>query len=154
MPHLNYLRTPISNGNALEQALIRWWWCEARGGGGRLVWEYYLGGPYADAIVFLDSVSHEECGGRRTPARYPLANQTVVVCEAKKVLTCELIGQALVYRALAKRAGARVQATIVLAEEAGELLTSVAQELELVVVVPSTTRMMGAGAGGVAGRER
>jgi len=50
-----YNQPSVSNGHAKEQALIRQWWHEVHGARGRLVWEYYLGDGYLDAMWFPDA---------------------------------------------------------------------------------------------------
>ena len=120
MPLTDYLRPPISNGNPVEQALIRGWWHEEQGAKGRLVWEYYLGDCYLDAMWFPDAAATgEEQPGTGAPKRFPLAGAGVVLCEAKQRLTPELIGQALVYGVFARRGGAEVRSTVIFAESGG-----------------------------------
>jgi hypothetical protein len=132
----DYILPSVSNGNPREQALIRRWWYESEGGRGTVVWEYYLEGRYADAIVFLKNNNpSEEVGGTETPKRFPLRGSEVVVCEAKVELTPELIGQTLVYTRFAIRAGAKVRETMVFAERASKSLEEVAADLNLRVIV-------------------
>ena len=76
MPLADYLRTPVSNGNPVEQALIRQWWHEEHGAKGRLVWEYYLGDCYLDAMWFPDAdVEREEHAGTGAPRRFPFGGR-------------------------------------------------------------------------------
>ena len=129
-------RESVSNGHPDEQALIRRWWHEQHGGAGCLIWEYHLGGFYADAIWLVDSAEHSgEHSGLNSAKRFPLDGKRAVLCEAKLKLTPELIGQALVYSALARRAGAELHGTVVFAESATPQMRSVASELGLDVVV-------------------
>lgn len=129
----SYLMESVSNGNPKEQALIRRWWREQKGGAGLLVWEYCLEGRYLDGVLFPSSDILGEASGLKAPAKYPLRNREVVLCEAKLTLTPELIGQALVYKQLALRAGACVMDTVVFAEKASRSMVEVAQELGLTV---------------------
>jgi hypothetical protein len=111
----DYLRKSISNGNPREQALIRRWWHEEQGARGRIVWEYFLEGRFADAMWFPDdSGVGEEEPGQATSQRFPLAGRDVVLCEAKGDLTPAVVGQALVYARFASRAGANVRQIVVL----------------------------------------
>ena len=68
----DYLLPSVSNGNPREQALIRRWWYDSWGARGTLVWEYYLEGRYADAVLFCgaDAPSGEE-GGIGVPVTFP-----------------------------------------------------------------------------------
>jgi hypothetical protein len=137
MPTADYLRPSVSNGHPREQALIRRWWHEVHGARGRLVWEYYLGDCYLDAMWFPEA---EETGlevrGKNAPAAYPIEGAKVVLCEAKLRLTPELIGQALAYGVFARRAGAQVQSIVVLAESGRPSFVAAAKDLGLHVVVP------------------
>ena len=136
MPLADYLRTPVSNGNPVEQALIRQWWHEEHGAKGRLVWEYYLSDCYLDAMWFPDAdVEREEHAGTGAPRRFPLAGAGVVLCEAKHRLTPELIGQALVYSVFARRAGAEVRSTVIFAQAGGDAFKTAAEALGLRVVL-------------------
>jgi len=136
MSFADYLRTPVSNGNPVEQALIRQWWHEEQGAKGRLVWEYYLGDCYLDAMWFPDAdIEGEEHPGTGAPRRFPLAGASVVVCEAKQRLTPELIGQALVYSVFARRAGADVRSTVIFAQAGGDAFKTAAEDLGLAVVL-------------------
>jgi len=129
-----YLKPPVSNGNAREQALIRQWWSEEQGNRGHLVWEYYVQGYYIDAIWFPNSPNHGiESPGRATGTLFPIAGESIVVCEAKSKFIPELIGQALVYSQLLIRAGAKVERTLVLSEQRNPVLKAVAEELGLTV---------------------
>lgn len=131
-----YLTGSVSNGNPREQALIRRWWHEKQGARGRMVWEYCLGDLYADGVWFPDApeLGCEE-PGRGATNRFPLSGRTVVLCEAKIKLTPELIGQALVYRVLARRAGARVQESVIFAEKGSAVMSETARELGLTLVL-------------------
>jgi hypothetical protein len=136
MTDASYERAAISNGHPQEQALIRRWWQEDQGGHGRLVWEYYLGDCYLDAMLFPDAIDDVgEHPGTAGPSRFPIAGQRVVLCEAKLKLTPELIGQALTYSVFAKRAGALVSDTVIFARSGRLAFVSAAQELGLRVVV-------------------
>ena len=131
-----YLQDSVSNGIAREQALIRRWWHEQHSAQGVLVWEYYLEGKYADAIWFPNtSESGVERPGKQTARSSPLADQEVVMCEAKADLTPEVVGQALVYTFFAKRAGARVAETLVFTETGGQAMREAASGLGLTLVV-------------------
>jgi hypothetical protein len=92
----NFLQDSISNGNPHEQALIRRWWHQEEGAAGQIVWEYYLDGRYVDAIWFphYPTAGGAESDGKDAPNRFPLKGAEIVVCEAKRDLTPELIGQA------------------------------------------------------------
>ena len=112
----SYSRPPVSNGNPDEQALIRRWWHEQHAARGRLVWEYCLNGLYADAIWFPDSdCSGVEETGKQSATRFPLNKSNVVLCEAKLMLTPELIGQALVYAWYIRKEGANLLDTVIFA---------------------------------------
>ena len=133
---MKYLQDSVSNGIAREQALIRRWWHEQHNARGVLVWEYYLEGKYADAVWFPNaSESGVERPGKQTAENFPLADQEVILCEAKADLTPEVVGQALVYTRFAKHAGARVVETIVFSETGGQPMRDAARELGLGVVV-------------------
>jgi hypothetical protein len=126
-----YLRGRISNGNEVEQALIRRWWQEFMGAAGVLVWEYCLESRFfADAVVFLDLVpAGTEVPGQQTARRYPLNGARVVICEAKaNALSPDLIGQALVYRSIAVSCGAQVESTNVFAADGSPRMLAVAHE--------------------------
>jgi hypothetical protein len=139
MPLSDYLRAPVSNGNPTEQALIRRWWHEEHGAKGRLVWEYYLGGCYLDAMRFPEAAeAGQEFSGAGAPKRFPLHGVPVVLCEAKQRLTPELIGQALVYTVFARRASADVRSTVIFAESGGDSFRSAAEELGLRVVLSAS----------------
>jgi hypothetical protein len=131
-----YLQAPISNGNPIEQALIRRWWHEHHQGRGLLVWEYYLKVGYADAIWFPKSTQSGEVPGRKTSALYPLAGDEVVLLEAKAgKLSHGLIGQALVYNGLARSAGAIIREVLIFAQYGSDTIISAARELGLSVEV-------------------
>ena len=138
---LPFQSEPVSNGSQLEQAMIRRWWHETHQARGRLVWEYYIEGRYVDAIWFPnadeDGVEHS---GLEAPKSFPIDGEEIVICEAKRVLNPELIGQAIVYTHLARKAGATVRETIVFAEIASRGMQEVtrAQELCLKTVVRQT----------------
>ncbi len=133
-----FLQEAVSNGNAVEQAIIRRWWREAMGAPGVLVWEYFLEGFYADAVIFLDrSPPGSEAPGRRTAERYPLKDERVILCEAKTTLTAELLGQALVYRSVVLDQGAQLESVHVFASEGSARMIAVAHELGLGPIVGS-----------------
>jgi hypothetical protein len=133
----DFLRSPISNGNASEQALIRRWWYQSHGGRGRLVWEYYLEGRYLDAVWFpMASVEGEECSGDGAPKKHPIKGVEVVLCEAKAdALTPALIGQALVHRHFAIHGGAVVRESVVFVARASDAMLRAASHLGLTPVV-------------------
>ncbi len=108
-----YLRKAISNGHPREQALIHRWWHESHKARGCMVWEYH----------------------KETAKRFPLEGNEMVLCEAKISLDPELIGQALVYTRLARRAGGAVRETVIFAETGSRSLQEAAQELGLTVVI-------------------
>src|SRR5580765_8452637 len=123
-----YFQPSVSNGSPDEQALIRRWWHEQHNAQGRIVWEYCLEGCYADAIWFPDaSEDGAEEPGRDTARRFPLAGVRIFLCEAKGTLTPELVGQALVYSEFARRAGARLEGTVVLSESGNAQMQEVAR---------------------------
>lgn len=131
-----YIQPAVSNGNPREQALIRRWWREVHGARGRIVWEYYLGDCYLDAMWFPEESDHGiECPGTKAPTGFPIKGVPVVLCEAKLRLTPELIGQALVYGCFARRAGANVRSIVIFAETARPAFKEAAEELGLEVVV-------------------
>jgi hypothetical protein len=133
-----YWRDAVSNGNPDEQALIRRWW-HHQGGGGLLVWEYYLAGCYLDAVWFPEHpTAAGEQPGTRTAAKFPIEGRSVVLCEAKIRLTPELIGQALVYKTFAEKAGANVTRTVIFAREGRTELRIAAEKLGLEVVLLDT----------------
>ena len=135
----DYTRPSISNGIQKEQALIRRWWHEVHGARGRLVWEYYLGDCYLDAMWFPDAEeSAVEYPGIGAPTRFPISGATVVLCEAKLRLTPELVGQALMYRTFARHAGAQISSTVIFAETGKPAFVSAAEELGLQVVLPGS----------------
>jgi hypothetical protein len=69
-----YLRPTVSNGHPREQALIRRWWHETQGARGRLVWEYYLGDCYLDAMWFPEAEGEGmEVSGARASILFPIA---------------------------------------------------------------------------------
>ena len=137
MPLTDYLRPAISNGNPQEQALIRRWWHEVHGARGRLVWEYYLGDCYLDAMWFPEAADDgAEYPGVSAPTRFPVAGSPVVLCEAKLRLTPELVGQALMYGAFARRAGAEVRSIVIFAHDAKPTFAAAAEDLGLQVVLP------------------
>jgi hypothetical protein len=126
----------VSNGHPTEQALIRRWWHEVHGARGRIVWEYYLGDCYLDAMWFPEAdESAVEYPGTGAPARFPLAGVAVVLCEAKIRLTPELVGQALMYGTFARRAGAEIRSIVIFAEIGKTAFVSAAEELGLQVVL-------------------
>jgi hypothetical protein len=74
------------------------------------------------------------------PSRFPLAGAEVVVCEAKhREITSALIGQALVYIALARRTGALVQRTVIFADCAAPDIYAAAVDLGLEVVTSTSS---------------
>jgi hypothetical protein len=132
-----YLRPPISNGHPREQALIRRWWHEVHSARGRLVWEYYLGDCYLDAMWFPEAGDDgAEYPGIGAPAKFPLKGAPVVLCEAKLRLTPELVGQALMYGSFARRAGADVRSIVIFAQEGKPAFVFAAKDLDLQVVLP------------------
>lgn len=136
----NYHLPAISNGHPREQALIRRWWHEAHGARGRIVWEYYLGDCYLDAMWFPDAEEGAaEYPGTEAPARFPVAGAQVILCEAKLRLTPELVGQALMYATFARRAGAQIRATVIFAEVGRATFASAAEELGLQVVLQAVS---------------
>lgn len=132
----DYLRSAVSNGNPTEQALIRRWWNEVHGARGCIVWEYYLGDCYADALWFPDS---NDCGaeysGVAARRKFSIKGAVVVVCEAKQRLTAELMGQALLYRHLARDAGADVRATVLCVTQSSPAFEAAANAAGFEVVV-------------------
>jgi hypothetical protein len=136
MPAADFLKPPVCNGHPTEQALIRSWWHEEQRARGRLVWEYFLGECYADAVWFPEAkVTGEECPGTSANRKYPIRGMPVVLCEAKLRLNPELIGQALVYGVLARSAGADLRSIVVFAEIAAPSMKAAAEELGLHVVL-------------------
>ena len=134
-----YLKDSISNGNKIEQALIRKWWHEKHNAKGAIVWEYYLEGRYQDAIWFPNAPqSRIEENGKNAPQCHPLKDQEVILCEAKTTLSPELIGQALVYKQFAIHAGAIVKECVIFSETANDSMINVARELGLSPVVDTT----------------
>ena len=131
-----YLRPAVSNGHPGEQQLIRQWWYEQHEAKGALVWEYYLEGCYLDAIWFPDAEGNGvEFPGLKAPITFPIAGKRIVICEAKLRLTPELIGQALVYGAFAKRRGADIQSIVVFAATGSDSMRAAATALGLQVVM-------------------
>lgn len=136
MPTSDYLRPAVSNGHPMEQALIRRWWSEVNSARGCIVWEYYLGDCYADAVWFPEAEpSGTEHPGTGAAIRFPIAGTSIVLCEAKLRLTPELIGQGLVYRHLAQVAGARLQSVVLLAEHSTPAFRTAAEKAGFQVVV-------------------
>ena len=138
-----YVQTAVSGGIPREQALIRRWWHENQNAIGLLVWEYYLGdGNYADAIWFPDE---EKFLGERPEQKvskvFPIAGRKVILCESKLTLSHGLIGQALVYRALALRAGAEVLEVITFSEIASPTMIQIARDLGLKVVASQPSNL-------------
>lgn len=139
-----YEKTAVSNGHPKEQALIRRWWHEVHGARGRMVWEYYLGDCYLDAMWFPDAPEHgAEYPGTSAVTRFPIDGARVVLCEAKLRLTPELVGQALMYGAFARRAGARVSSITVFAETGKPAFVAAAEELGLQVVLSQPAGPLG-----------
>lgn len=84
MTSVDYARPAVSNGNPDEQALIRRWWHEQHGARGCLVWEYYLGDCYLDAMWFPEAGEQGvEFSGANAPTKFPISGRSVVLCEAK-----------------------------------------------------------------------
>ena len=81
----------------------------------------------------------EERAGLNHSVECPLGGRDIVICEAKLKFKPELIGQALVYRRLAIRAGASVRDVVISAPSGDELLSEVATELGLTVVIAPVT---------------
>lgn len=132
----DYLRPSVSNGNPIEQALIRRWWHENCQGHGLLVWEYYVNGIYIDAILFPDSEQTGEAPGKNTNRLYPISGNEIVLLEAKAGrLSHGLIGQALVYKVLVEEAGAIIRDVCILAQDGNEYMTGAAGKLGLSVDV-------------------
>ena len=77
-----------------------------------------------------------EYPGSGAPAKFPISGVPVVLCEAKLRLSPELIGQALVYGAFARRMGADVRSIVIFAEGAGPAFKAAAEDLGLEVVLP------------------
>lgn len=133
-PAYPFLRQPITNGNAHEQALIRRWWHERHQAAGCLAWEYPLGRYWADAIWFPDSPLRAEAQGKNLATRFPLRGQRIVICEAKlRQVTPALIGQALVHGFHARQAGADVARIVIFAEKARAEMRAAAAHLGLEV---------------------
>jgi hypothetical protein len=128
-----YRLPSVSNGNPIEQELIRRWWHESMKAAGQLVWEYYLEGMYADAVLFLDRTPEGvEQPGRLVAERFPLRGQRVILCEAKvPALTPELIGQAVAYRSVLLSQGARLEAVNIFSITASRRMIIVAREMGL-----------------------
>lgn len=140
MPLPDYHLPAVSNGHPKEQALIRRWWHEVHGARGRIVWEYYLGDCYLDAMWFPDAdESAAEYPGTEAPTRFPITGAQVVLCEAKMRLTPELVGQALMYATFARRSGAQIRTTVIFAETGKAAFVSAAEELGLQVVLPTVS---------------
>ena len=132
----DYVRPAISNGHPKEQALIRRWWSEANASCGCLVWDYYLGDCYADAVWFPDAqLSGTEYPGTSATTRFPIAGKLIVLCEAKLRLTPELIGQGVVYRHLARVSGADLQSVVLFAEQSSPAFRAAAEDAGFQVVV-------------------
>ena len=134
-----YFRDAVSNGNPREQANIRRWWHEECGGRGILVWEYQLEGRFLDGVLFPGGTTSCEEPGLNLSSRFPIENQEIVLCEAKRALNPELIGQALVYRELAARAGAIVRDLYAFAETGDQTMIEVAGQLGIRVVLLERT---------------
>ncbi|MBP6015558.1 MAG: hypothetical protein KA586_02475 [Candidatus Promineofilum sp.] len=130
-----YLLPSISNGNQIEQALIRKWWYINHQGRGLLIWEYYMLGNYIDAVWFPNSTDSKELYGKGISKLYPLSGHEVVLLEAKGKLSHGLIGQGLVYKVLAERAGAIIQDVCIFAQSGTETMEFAARTLGLSVVV-------------------
>lgn len=131
-----YLQNPISNGNSCEQALIRRWWHEVHQAKGKIVWEYYLNGKYADAIWFPHSASNgKEFDGKNTSRNHPIKNFEIVLCEAKKELNPEVVGQALIYSIFAKEAGANLKETIVFCETGSDDMRRASRKLDINLII-------------------
>lgn len=133
---MRYIKPSVSNGKVEEQALIRRWWHERHQAHGILVWEYYLEPCFIDAVWF----PHEpgtgiEKTGQMAPRRYPIHGNRIVLLEAKKTLRSDLLGQALTHGWLAKRSGAIVESSVVLAEVGHPSFIQFGKELGFEVVV-------------------
>ena len=132
-----FMRPSVSNGHPGEQAQIRQWWHEVHHAKGSIVWEYYLGDCYLDAMWFPETGEvGAEYPGKRAPMAFPLGGKPVVLCEAKTRLTPGLVGQALLYSALARRAGADVRSVVIFAQRYSPSFRIAAIELGLEVVIP------------------
>ena len=129
-PLNEYLRDSISNGNVREQANIRKWWVEAAHSSGLLAWEYPLDGYHVDAIWFpKHEISGETSKGRGARTSYPISGHQIVICEAKSSLSPTLVGQAVVYKALATKAGAKVIQVNLFVEKASEKMIQLVADL-------------------------
>lgn len=96
----------------------------------------YLEGRYLDAVWFPEAqATGQEEPGASAPERFPIEGEPVVLCESKLELGPELIGQALVYRQLALRAGALVQEVYAFAESGYAPMLEIAAELGLIPIV-------------------
>ena len=139
-PTPSYLREPITNGNPHEQALIRRWWHDQHNAQGQLVWEYPICGRWVDAIWFPDAAEAGlEQSGLKLPSRFPISGARIVLCEAKHLhVTPALIGQALVYTAFARRAGAIVERTVIFADAVAPDIYAAAVDLGLEVVTTTS----------------
>ena len=127
-----YLKESVSNGNPIEQALIRRWWQEKHYGLGLLVWEYFVNGKYIDAVWFPNSTQSGEVPGIATNKLYPVADIEVVLLEAKAVdLSYGLIGQALVYKVLLEGKGAVIRDVVILAQSGEEYMIHAVMKLGL-----------------------
>jgi hypothetical protein len=131
-----YLRPAVANGVPEEQALIRRWWYESHAAQGRVVWEYALENRYIDCVWLPDEdCSETEESGNAPKSQRSISGTEIVICEAKMQLNPELIGQAIVYRELALRAGAAVRQTLVFAERGDPVMQEIAEQLGLVPVI-------------------
>ena len=145
MSESNYRHPAVSNGHSGEQALIRKWWYETHDAKGCIVWEYYLGDCFVDAMWFPElSGRGIEMPGLGGSAKFPIVGVPVVLCEAKLRLTPELIGQALLYGSIARRMGADVRSIFVFSETVrSPAFKTAAEELGLQVVLPQATKHPG-----------
>ena len=93
-------------------------------------------GRSADAIWFPDAaVNCVEESGKESGKRFPLANQEIVLCEAKMALTPELVGQALAYSEFVRRAGGKLRETIVFAYSTDQSMQEAAESFGLTIIL-------------------
>jgi hypothetical protein len=92
------------------------WWVDA-------VWF-----PYVDGSAVEDS-------GVNLTSRFPIAGERIVLCEAKhREVTPGLIGQALMYGAVARRVGAVVERTVIFADSGAPDICPAGGDLGLDVI--------------------
>ena len=101
-----------------------------------MVWEYAVDNRYIDGVWFPDDACSEaEERGNAPSKQRAIGGAGIVICEAKKHLSPELIGQATAYRELAARAGATVRQTFIFAERGDSAMLYAAERLGLIAVV-------------------